>query len=584
MDFFKILELVGGLALFLYGMDVMGDGLKKMSGGKLKSILGKLTSNKFRGFLLGLAVTCAIQSSSATTVMLIGFVNSGIMQVGQTISIIMGANIGTTITGWILSLSAVSGESFFVRLLQPSSFIPVLAAVGIIMIMTAKTDKKKYIGTILIGFSVLMYGMQTMSGAMSILKESQSFSKLLIMFSNPFMGIVSGIILTAIIQSSSASVGILQALSQSGLIPVSTALPIILGQNIGDCVTPLISSLNGNTDAKRVSAACLYIKVIRVVFFAVVFYGLNAVLDFGFMSRAASPFNIALIHTLFNIVTVALLMPFCSLIEKLAIKTVKGDKNSHENVLLDSLDERFLSIPSFAVEKSRQLVCVMANLAKDSLIDSTLLLDKYDKNLAQKVIESEDEVDKFEDKISTYLVKLSGRELSVKDNREVTELLHFIGDIERISDHSVNILQVAQEIDEKKIEFSEEAKHDIHIISDAVREVITLATEALVSENLTVAKKVEPLEQVIDKLKFKIKTKHIERLKDGDCSVEDGFILSDLLINYERVSDHCSNIAVCMLEGENDSFETHEYLSNVKHNGENDFFGQYDEYKKKYSL
>ena len=382
MDFFKILELVGGLALFLYGMDVMGDGLKKMSGGKLKSILGKLTSNKFRGFLLGLAVTCAIQSSSATTVMLIGFVNSGIMQVGQTISIIMGANIGTTITGWILSLSAVSGESFFVRLLQPSSFIPVLAAVGIIMIMTAKTDKKKYIGTILIGFSVLMYGMQTMSGAMSILKESQSFSKLLIMFSNPFMGIVSGIILTAIIQSSSASVGILQALSQSGLIPVSTALPIILGQNIGDCVTPLISSLNGNTDAKRVSAACLYIKVIRVVFFAVVFYGLNAVLDFGFMSRAASPFNIALIHTLFNIVTVALLMPFCSLIEKLAIKTVKGDKNSHESEILDSLDERFLSIPSFAVEKSRQLVCVMANLAKDSLIDSTLLLDKYDKNLA----------------------------------------------------------------------------------------------------------------------------------------------------------------------------------------------------------
>ena len=584
MDFFKILELVGGLALFLYGLDVMGDGLKKISGSKLKNVLGKLTSNKFKGFLLGLVVTAAIQSSSATTVMLIGFVNSGIMRVGQTISIIMGANIGTTVTGWILSLSAVSGESFIIRLIQPSSFIPVLAAVGIIMIMTAKKERKKYLGSILIGFSVLMYGMQAMSGAMGVLKESQSFSKLLVMFSNPVMGIISGALLTAILQSSSASIGILQALSQSGLIPVSTALPIILGQNIGDCITPLISSINGNTDAKRVSVACLYIKLIRVIVFAAVFYGLNAAFDFSIMKTNASPFNVALIHTTFNIVTVAALMPFCSWVEKLAVITVKGSKSKHENEIFDALDERFLSIPSFAVEKSRELVCEMARITRDSLVESTLLIEKYDKDIAEKILASEDEVDKFEDKISSYLVKLSGKELSAADNREVTELLHCIGDIERISDHAVNILQVAEEINEKEIKFSDEAVKDIRVISDAVCEVTCLATEALTKENLTVAKKVEPLEQVIDKLKFMIKTKHIERLKDGDCTVEDGFTLSDLLVNYERVSDHCSNIAVCLLEGANDSFETHEYLSNVKYKGENDFFDLYDDYKKKYSL
>ncbi len=584
MDFFKILELVGGLALFLYGLDVMGDGLKKISGSKLKNVLGKLTSNKFKGFLLGFVVTAAIQSSSATTVMLIGFVNSGIMRVGQTISIIMGANIGTTVTGWILSLSAVSGESFIIRLIQPSSFIPILAAVGIIMIMTAKKDRKKYLGSILIGFSVLMYGMQAMSGAMSVLKESQSFSKLLVMFSNPVMGIISGALLTAILQSSSASIGILQALSQSGLIPISTALPIILGQNIGDCVTPLISSVNGNTDAKRVSVACFYIKLIRVIIFAAVFYSLNALFDFSIMKTNASPFNIALIHTTFNIITVAVLMPFCSWVEKLAIITVKGSKSKHEKEVFDSLDERFLSIPSFAVEKSRELVCEMARITRESLVESTSLIEKYDKNIAEKILMSENEVDKFEDKISSYLVKLSGKELSAADNREVTELLHCIGDIERISDHAVNILQVAEEIDEKEIKFSDEAVHDIRVISDAVCEVICLATEALIKENLAVAKKVEPLEQVIDKLKFMIKAKHIERLKDGDCTVEDGFTLSDLLVNYERVSDHCSNIAVCLLEGANDSFETHEYLNNVKHNGENDFFDLYDDYKKKYTL
>ena len=584
MDFFKILELLGGLALFLYGLDVMGDGLKKISGSKLKNILGKLTSNKFKGFLLGLVVTAAVQSSSATTVMLIGFVNSGIMRVGQTISIIMGANIGTTVTGWILSLSAVSGDSFIIRLIQPSSFIPILAAAGIIMIMTAKKERKKYLGSILIGFSVLMYGMQAMSGAMSVLKESESFSKLLIMFSNPVMGIVSGTLLTAVLQSSSASIGILQALSQSGLIPVSTALPIILGQNVGDCITPLISSVNGNTDAKRVSVACFYIKFIRVVIFAAVFYGLNAVFDFSFMKSNASPFNIALIHTTFNIVTVAVLMPFCSWIEKLAVMTVKDGKANKENEIFDALDERFLSIPSFAVEKSRQLVCEMANITRDSLIESTALIENYDKSIVEKILASEDEVDKFEDKISSYLVKLSGKELSTADNREVTELLHCIGDIERISDHAVNILQVAEEINDKKIKFSDEAVHDIRIITDAVCEVTRLATEALTKENLAVAKKVEPLEQVIDKLKFMIKTKHIERLKDGDCTVEDGFTLSDLLVNYERVSDHCSNIAVCLLEGANDSFETHEYLSNVKYKGENDFFDLYEGYKNKYSL
>ena len=583
MDFFSILTLTGGLALFLYGMNVMGDGLKQLSGGKLESVLGRLTSTRLKGFFLGFAVTAIIQSSSATTVMLVGFVNSGIMKLGQTISIIMGANVGTTVTAWLLSTTGISGDSFFIRLLKPSSFTPVLAAVGVVMTMAAASDKKKNIGTIMIGFAVLMFGMETMSGSMDGLKDSPSFARMLIMFSNPVMGILSGTILTAIIQSSSASVGILQALSATGVIPFSTAIPIILGQNIGTTITPIISSINGNTDSKRVAMACLYIKMIGVIIVSVIFYTLHSIMSFAFMSLYSSAFSIAVIHTLFNIFSTIVLMPFCSLIEKLTVVTVRG-KSDEQSDAFHTLDERFLSMPAFAVEKCRLLVSDMAEISKNSLFDAINTVDKYDNSVDKSIVEREAEVDLYEDKTSSYLLKISARQLTQKDSREVSQLLHVIGDVERISDHAVNVLEVAREIHDKNIVFSEDAVHELGVITNAVREVVSLATEALVKQDLNIAKKVEPLEQVIDKLKYKIKNHHIKRLREGDCTIEMGFILSDLLTNYERVADHCSNIAVCLLEIDNNSFETHEYLNHVKQDGENEFFEQYDLYKKRYSI
>lgn len=585
MDFFSVLALLGGLAFFLYGMDIMGDSLKKLAGGKLESVLAKLTSNRIKGFLLGLGVTAVIQSSGATTVMLVGFVNSGIMKLGQTISIIMGANIGTTVTGWLLSTSAISGETFLIKLLKPSSFTPVLAVIGFIMTAFSKDDKRKNIGSILLGFAVLMFGMDTMSSSMSGLKDSESFVKLLVMFSNPVMGIIAGTVFTAVIQSSSASVGVLQALSVTGAIPFSTALPLILGQNIGAVVTPMLSSLSGNREAKRVAFSCLYIKMIGVAVVSVVFYALVPFFDLQwFLDSNASPVSIAIVHTAFNVISTVILLPFCGFIEKLAVKTVKRGKKGIGDELFTTLDERFLEMGSFAVEKSRELVCDMSALSAKSLEVSTALIKDFDKGKFGLVIENENVVDKYEDKISTYLVKLSGRELSANESREVTELLHCIGDIERISDHAVNIAEVAKEIYDKKIEFSSEAIAEIDVITSAVREILLLTTNALESEDLEMAKAVEPLEQVIDKLKSKIKFNHIKRLKDGGCTIEMGFVLSDLLTNYERVSDHCSNIAVCLLEIANNSFETHEYLNHVKSEGENDFFEKYDMYKKKYSI
>ena len=584
MDIFGILSMFGGLAMFLYGMDIMGDGLKKLSGSKLESILEKLTSHRFKGFLLGLIVTAIIQSSSATTVMLVGFVNSGIMKLGQTISIIMGANVGTTVTSWLLSLSGLSGDTFLIRIFKPTSFTPILAAIGIILNMAGKSDKQKYIGSILLGFSVLMFGMDTMSGAVSGLKDSPAFSRILIMFSNPVMGILVGTILTAIIQSSSASVGILQALSLTGTISFSTAFPIILGQNIGTTITPILSSINGNTDSKRVAFSCLYIKILGVLAVTIPFYLLNAFIGFEFMNDIVGAGYIAIIHTVFNIVSTAVLMPFCGWIEKLADITIKNKKDEKETDIFDTLDERFLSVPGFAVEKCRELVCKMAELSARSVIDAVKLLESFDEKDAKDILKSEDMVDMYEDKISTYLVHLASRNLSDAESREVTKLLHVVGDVERISDHSVNIMQVAQEINDKGIQFSDEAKQEIHTITEAVCEILHIATNALVEENCDTAKKVEPLEQIIDKLKAKIKSNHIKRLREGDCTMELGFILSDLLNNYARVSDHCSNIAVCILEIANNSFETHEYLSHVKKDGENDFFEQYAEDKKKYYI
>lgn len=583
MDFFKLLTLLGGLALFLYGMDMMGDGLKKLAGGKLESILSRLTSNKFNGFLLGFVVTAIIQSSSATTVMLVGFVNSGIMRLSQTISIIMGANVGTTVTAWLLSLSGIDGgEAFLLKLLQPSSFSPILAVIGVIMIMTAKNDRKRDVGTILVGFAVLMFGMETMSGAVSSLRENETFTNMLVMFSNPFMGILMGTLLTAIIQSSSASIGILQALSLTGAIPYATAIPIILGQNIGTTITPILSSISGNREAKRVAFACLLIKMLGVVIATPIFYLLNAFIGFDFMSQNVTVLSIAVVHTLFNIITTIILIPFTGPIEKITEKVIRGKKEKTD--VLDTLDERFIDVPAFAVEKCRELVIEMANIARTSFEKATGMLSGYDELIAEEVSEEETEVDRYEDKISTYLVKISSQNLSAKDSREVSELLHCIGDIERISDHAVNICEAIAEIHDKKIEFSPDALHDITVISKATEEVLELAVKSLAEDNLSLAKEVEPLEQVIDRLKRKIKNNHIKRLQDGGCTVELGFILSDLLTNYERIADHCSNIAVCILEIANGSFETHEYLNHVKSEGVNEFFEHYDMYKKKYSL
>lgn len=591
MDFLTmlvvILQLVGGLSLFLFGMDLMGDGLKKLAGGKLESILARLTSNKWMGLMLGFMVTAVIQSSSATTVMLVGFVNSGIMSLRQTISIIMGANIGTTVTSWLLSLKDIDGAEFL-DLLKPENFTPVLAAIGVVITMTSKSDSKRNIATILLGFSVLIFGMEAMSDSVSSFKENESFQGMLTMFSNnPVMGIVVGTIFTAIIQSSSASVGILQVLAGAGMITHATALPVLLGMNIGTTITPIISAISGNTESKRVALSCLYIKMIGVVVVSVAFYllyylGFMPIIEF--MADYASFVSIAIAHTVFNIISTVILMPFCSFIEKLAVKSVKGKKDAEETDDFAALDDRFLSIPTFAVEKCRELVCDMAKISRKSMIMSTELLNKFDEVKFKQVMDMEKTVDKYEDKTSTYLVKIAANNMSAKDSKAVTELLHCIGDIERISDHAVNIAEAAQEMHDKEIAFSQHAQRDIKVITNAALEILDLAVNALVAEDLNIATNVEPLEQVIDRLKRKIKAGHITRLRQGDCTMELGFILSDLLTNYERVADHCSNIAVCLIEISHDSFETHEYLSSIKNHNNLTFDELYEHYKEKYAL
>ncbi len=585
MTIFNVLSLVGGLALFLYGMDLMGDSLKKLAGGKLESILAKLTAKRWTGFLLGLVVTAVIQSSSATTVMLVGFVNSGIMQLGQTISIIMGANIGTTVTSWLLSTADIKGTATLIKLFKPESFTPILAVIGVIMTMIAKTDKKKNIGFILIGFAVLMFGMDAMSGAVEGLRDNEAFTNLLTMFSNPIMGILVGTLFTAIIQSSSASVGVLQALALTCGIPFSTAIPVILGQNIGTTITPIISSITGNSDSKRVAFACLFIKMLGVVVVAGIFYALHAVLQFGFMGKEvyASALDIAFVHTLFNILSTIILLPFCSWIEKVAVKVIKSDKDDESDVF-DVLDDRFLDVPSFAVEQCKALVSDMAKISADTFKKASALVENFDQSVFDEIALLEKTVDKYEDKASTYLVKIAANNMSANDSKVVSELLHCVGDIERISDHALNVAEAAKEIHDKGITFSQKAKDDLNVITEAVSETLDLAVSALVNDNLEDAKRVEPLEQVIDVLKRVIKNGHISRLRQGDCTMELGFILSDLLTNYERVSDHCSNIAVCFIEISNDSFETHEYLNSIKEDDENGFKELYEAYLKKYSI
>ena len=586
MDIFTILSLIGGLVMFLFGMDLMGDSLKKLAGGKLESILARLTSNRFMGFLLGLAVTAVIQSSSATTVMLVGFVNSGIMKLGQTISVIMGANIGTTVTAWLLSTADIQGTAILMKLLKPESFTPILALIGLLMTMAGKTDSKKNTGTILIGFAILMFGMDAMSGAVEGLRDNETFTNLLITFANPVIGIIVGTLFTAIIQSSSASIGVLQALALSCAIPYSTAIPVVLGMNIGTTITPIISAISGNTEAKRVAIACLYVKLIGVVVVAGIFYLAHSTIDFAFMTQNVSAMNIAVVHTLFNILSTIILLPFCKAIETLTVKTIKGKKGEKQEADdFAILDDRFLGMPSFAVEKCREVVHEMANITCEEFRKAVqLLTDGYHESVFQEVRSLEGRVDKYEDKTSMYLVRIAGQQMSSKDSRVVTELLHCIGDIERISDHALNLAEAVKEIHDKQVTFSEKAKEDISIITAAVTEILTLTTKALSEDDMELAKSVEPLEQVIDRLKRKIKNGHITRLRQGDCTMELGFILSDLLTAYERISDHCSNIAVCVIEIAMESFETHEYLNQVKHGGEAEFIEKYESYKQKYYI
>ena len=581
MDIFSVLTLAGGLALFLFGMDFMGDGLKKLSGSQLESILGRLTSNRFKGFLLGLGVTAIIQSSSATTVMLVGFVNSGIMSLTQTIATIMGANVGTTVTAWILSTTGIGGSLWWLKLLKPESFTPVLAVIGVVMIMMAKSEKKRNIGSILVGFAVFMFGMESMSDAMSGLKDNDKFAEILVMFENPVLGILAGTILTAIIQSSSASVGILQALSLTGAIPMSTAIPVILGQNIGTTITPLLASISANRDSKRVAISCLYIKIIGVVIFTVIFYAIHAVMPFGFMNGKASVFSIALFHTLFNIISTVILIPFCKSIEKLAVLTFKGDDEKDE---FRVLDDSFLSMPGFALEKAKESIAEMIKITGESVNIAIDKLFDYDEKTEKYIKEQEEKVDNYEDKLGSYLVKLAGHKLDTEEANEVTTLLHVIGDVERISDHACNILKAGKEIFDKKITFSQMARGEIDVITRAVKEIVELSVKTVKEENNEYAIKIEPLEQVIDKLKYKMKRNHIERLQKDECTIELGFVYSDIITNLERIADHCSNIGVSILQREESAYEPHEYLSHVKNDGENDFISQYDVYKSKYRI
>lgn len=588
MNIFSVLTMIGGLAMFLYGMDAMGDGLAKLSGGKLEQILEKLTSKRIMAVLLGVVVTAIIQSSSATTVMVVGFVNSGIMQLSQAVGIIMGANIGTTVTSWILSLSGIQGSSLIVQLLKPSSFSPILAAIGIVMIMTAKdNNKKKDIGNILVGFAILMFGMDTMSSAVAPLAENEHFTSILTMFSNPILGMLAGLVLTAVIQSSSASVGILQALCITGAVGYKTAIPIIMGQNIGTCVTALISSIGASKNAKRASMIHLYFNLIGTILFMVVFYSINAIIGgFAFMNDPANAAGIAVVHSLFNIGTVLVLYPFGDKLVKLAQLTIPDHAGEVEEIPdeFSILDERFLEKPAFAMELCRNAAVKMAQESRDALHLALDNITMYSESRVDKIIEMEQNVDRYEDALGTYLVKLNNCDLSLKDSRTLSILLHCIGNFERISDHAVNITDSTKQMHDKNLEFSRKAMEELSVFSDALRDIVDETMEAFVLGDLDKARRIEPFEQVIDSLNIELKQRHIHRLRKGKCTIELGLILEDMITNIERISDHCSNIAVCMIRVNEDGFDTHEYLDVLKEEKAPWFEEEFYSLSKKYAL
>ena len=587
MDIFSILTMIGGLALFLYGMHVMGEGLSKASSGRMERILETLTSNPIKAVLLGAAVTAVIQSSSATTVMVVGFVNSGIMKLSQAIGIIMGANIGTTVTSWLLSLTGIESSSFIMQFFKPTSFSPILAIIGVALIMFTKNEKKKDVGTILIGFAVLMFGMDTMSSAVKPLANVPEFTQLLTMFSNPILGMLAGTILTAVIQSSSASVGILQALCVTGSVTFSSALPIIMGQNIGTCVTALISGIGANKNAKRAAVVHLYFNLIGTIVFMVIVYAVNGIFKLPFWEQATSPADIAIVHSIFNVSATFLLLPFSKALEKLAYLTIRDTEEqtqAEDASATSKLDVRFLDTPGLATSQCKEVTDEMAHAAKKALFYALDLIENYDEEKAKEIEELETLVDEYEDELGTYMVKLSGKSLSEKDNQTVSLMLHNIGDFERISDHALNIKAACQEMYEKQLSFSDKAKEELAVFSKAVRDIIEAAVKAFENNDSEVAVHVEPLEEVIDSLNAEVKKRHIKRLKKGKCTIELGFILSDITTSFERISDHCSNIAVSVLQLKEDSFETHEYLNTLKAKDNITFSVEYEMMKSRYEL
>ena len=582
MDLFDVLQLLLGLVLFLFGMSVMGDALEKCAGHRLKTILGQMTANTFKGFLLGLGITAVIQSSSATTVMVVGFVNSGLMSLRQAVGVIMGANLGTSVTSWLLSLTGIQGDNLFLRLLKPSSFTPVLAVIGLILYMFQKNRRRRDVGLILIGFAVLMYGMDTMSAAVAGLREMPEFTRILTVFSNPILGVLAGTILTAIIQSSSASVGILQALTVTGAVTYETAIPVIMGQNIGTCVSAMIASVGASKNARRAAVVHLSFNVIATMILLPGYYLLNAVFRFSFVGLAADPLGIAVVHTVFKLLALLLLMPASRLLERLAFLLIPDGKSDGKRELLD---ERLLTIPPAAIEQSRIVTGEMAAEAVRSMKAAMALLSApFSPKDCLALRESEDRVDMYEDKIGTYLVKVSALPLSESDSTEASKLLRLIGDIERISDHSVSIVDSMEEMHEKNLSFSSEAKEELAVLVGAVTEILDLSLLAFTQKDLGAAVQVEPLEQVVDTLQDQIKKQHVARLQRQECTIEMGFILQDILHSLRRTSDHCSNSAGCVLEMSPESMDMHRYLREVKGGEQPEFNRYFEHFTGKYAL
>ncbi|MBU5474089.1 Na/Pi cotransporter family protein [Roseburia sp. MSJ-14] len=588
MNIFGFLSLLGGLALFLYGMNVMGGGLEKVSGGKLERILEKLTSNPLKAVLLGAGVTAVIQSSSATTVMLVGFVNSGIMKLSQAIGIIMGANIGTTATSWLLSLTGIESNNFFISMLKPTSFSPILAVIGIILIMSNKSDRKKDVGEILIGFAILMFGMDAMSSAVKPLADVPEFTGILTKFSNPLLGVLVGAVLTAIIQSSSASVGILQALSVTGAFTYGSVIPIIMGQNIGTCVTAMISAVGGNRGAKRTAFVHLYFNIIGSVVFLILYSVLNAVFQFSFTNETVGVAGIAAIHSIFNIFATIVLLPFTKGLEKLAYLTIPVDESemekSGEDEELKILDSRFLATPNFAIEQCVTVTKQMAELTRDTFISAKSLFLEYSQEVAEKVEKQEALIDKFDDKLGAYLTQINSQNLAYRESQMVSTLMHSINDFERIADHAVNLTEIAGKMKKKEIEFSKKAQDEMEVFGKAVEDILNRSVQAFVKNDMELAQSVEPLEEVIDSLNKEVKKRHIKRLRKGKCTIDLGLVLADVAANYERVADHCSNLAVYMIQMEDNSIEAHEYMNTLTEESREQFEKMQEAYQEKYQL